>query len=96
MRRHTASQGGQVIPSLQAGNDSPSGVVVLDARIVVEARVPSADRYDHMAIHPYPSHLVSDWQLADGTDKNHAINLATDIISQATSLSATNVRPASR
>ena len=45
-----------------------TGVVVLDARIVVEARDPSADRYDHMAIHPYPSHLVSDWQLADGTD----------------------------
>ncbi|MCG6888991.1 MAG: bifunctional acetate--CoA ligase family protein/GNAT family N-acetyltransferase [Gammaproteobacteria bacterium] len=43
------------------------GVKVLDARIVVEAREPSADPYDHMAIHPYPSHLVSEWQQADGT-----------------------------
>jgi len=43
------------------------GVKVLDARIVVEAREPSADPYDHMAIHPYPSHLVSEWPQADGT-----------------------------
>jgi len=30
--------------------------------------VPSAerkDRYAHMAIYPYPAHLVSNWQLAD-------------------------------
>ena len=31
-------------------------------------QVPSLDRYAHMAIHPYPSHLVSLWQLADGTN----------------------------
>lgn len=42
-------------------------VKVLDARIVVEARRQSADRYGHMAIHPYPGHLVSEWRLADGT-----------------------------
>ncbi|MCA1804630.1 MAG: bifunctional acetate--CoA ligase family protein/GNAT family N-acetyltransferase [Xanthomonadaceae bacterium] len=28
----------------------------------------SLDRYSHMAIHPYPKHLVSSCQLADGTD----------------------------
>lgn len=44
-----------------------SGVVAADARVMVELRQPGADRYAHMAIHPYPSHLVTDWQLADGT-----------------------------
>lgn len=45
-----------------------NGVMALDARIVVERRPPSLDRYAHMAIHPYPTHLVSLWQLADGTN----------------------------
>ncbi len=45
-----------------------SGVLAADARVVVELRQPSADRYAHMAIYPYPTHLVSNWQLADGTD----------------------------
>jgi acetyltransferase len=36
--------------------------------VVVEYRQPSADRYAHMAIYPYPTQLVSRWQLADGTD----------------------------
>lgn len=44
------------------------GGLALDARIVIAPRVPSADRYGHMAIHPYPSYLVSHWQLPDGTD----------------------------
>ncbi len=45
-----------------------NGVMALDARIVVEHRPPSLDRYAHMAIHPYPTHLVSEIQLADGTN----------------------------
>jgi len=45
-----------------------NGVMALDARIVVEHRPPSLDRYVHMAIHPYPTHLVSLRQLADGTN----------------------------
>ncbi|PKO91118.1 MAG: GNAT family N-acetyltransferase [Betaproteobacteria bacterium HGW-Betaproteobacteria-1] len=45
-----------------------SGVLAADARVVVELRQPSADRYAHMAIYPYPTHLVTNWQLADGTD----------------------------
>jgi acetyltransferase len=45
-----------------------NGVMALDARIVVEHPSPSMDRYDHMAIHPYPSHLSSQLQLADGTN----------------------------
>lgn len=44
------------------------GVMALDARIVVEHSVPSLDRYSHMAIHPYPNHLITLWQLADGTN----------------------------
>jgi acetyltransferase len=44
------------------------GAVAVDARIVVDYYAPSPDRYAHMAIYPYPAHLVTRWQLADGTD----------------------------
>ena len=42
--------------------------MVLDVRIVVSHVPPSLNRYAHMAIHPYPGHLVSRLQLADGTN----------------------------
>ncbi|MDO9312324.1 MAG: bifunctional acetate--CoA ligase family protein/GNAT family N-acetyltransferase [Nitrosomonas sp.] len=42
------------------------GALAADARIVIALRQPSADRYAHMAIYPYPAHLISTWQLADG------------------------------
>ncbi len=45
-----------------------SGALALDARIVIAPRVPTADRYGHMAIHPYPAHLVTHWQLPSGHD----------------------------
>ena len=45
-----------------------NGVLAADARVVVAYRQPTADRYSHMAIYPYPTHLVSSWQLADGTN----------------------------
>jgi acetyltransferase len=44
------------------------GALAADARVVVALRQPSADRYAHMAIYPYPSHLISTWQLADGSN----------------------------
>ena len=44
------------------------GAVVLDVRIVVDHTSNSLDRYAHMAIHPYPAHFTTHWQLADGTD----------------------------
>ena len=44
------------------------GALAADARVVVEYRQPGTDRYAHMAIYPYPTHLVNPWQLADGTD----------------------------
>ncbi|MBI5437645.1 MAG: bifunctional acetate--CoA ligase family protein/GNAT family N-acetyltransferase [Nitrosomonadales bacterium] len=45
-----------------------NGALAADARVVVEYRQPSADRFAHMAIYPYPTQLVNQWQLADGTD----------------------------
>lgn len=44
------------------------GVLALDVRIVVAHHVKTIHRYDHMAIHPYPTHLTRQEQLADGTD----------------------------
>jgi acetyltransferase len=43
-----------------------SGAVAVDARIAIENLPLTAGRYDHMAIHPYPSHLTSEFQTADG------------------------------
>jgi acetyltransferase len=45
-----------------------NGALAADARVIVEFRQPNPDRYAHMAIYPYPTHLVAQWQLADGTD----------------------------
>lgn len=44
------------------------GVVAADARIVVELQEPPVQRYEHMAIHPYPHDLVRRWQTGDGQD----------------------------
>ena len=44
------------------------GALAADARIIVGGATISSDRYAHMAISPYPAHLVSRWQLADGTN----------------------------
>ncbi len=44
------------------------GTVAVDARMRVDY-APAAQRpYGHMAIHPYPAHLVTCWQAHDGTD----------------------------
>ncbi|ATE61590.1 bifunctional acetate--CoA ligase family protein/GNAT family N-acetyltransferase [Thauera sinica] len=53
-----------VIDPLIADED---GAIVADARIVIDQGVPAgSDRYAHMAIHPYPGHLVRDWKMSDG------------------------------
>ena len=44
------------------------GAVAVDARIVVDYPKPSTDPYNHLAIHPYPAHLVTPVQLSDGTN----------------------------
>ncbi|MBU3694725.1 MAG: bifunctional acetate--CoA ligase family protein/GNAT family N-acetyltransferase [Rhodocyclaceae bacterium] len=61
------------IPALREMDINPlildeHGAVAADARVVVEYRHTGPDRYAHMAIHPYPAHLVSRWQMPDGTD----------------------------
>jgi acetyltransferase len=45
-----------------------NGALAADARVMVDFAPVSGDRYAHMAIYPYPSHLVTNWQLPDGTD----------------------------
>jgi len=44
------------------------GIVAVDARIAVDYPQASTDPYHHLAIHPYPAHLVNRIQLNDGTD----------------------------
>jgi len=61
------------LPWLQEMDINPlimdeTGIVAVDARIVVDYPKPSTDPYHHLAIHPYPSHLVKKEQLNDGTD----------------------------
>ena len=45
-----------------------NGIVAVDARIRVDYPKPSTDPYNHLAIHPYPIHLVNNFQLNDGTN----------------------------
>lgn len=45
-----------------------NGAVAVDARIRVDDPKPSTHPYYHLAIHPYPAHLVTPVQLDDGTD----------------------------
>jgi acetyltransferase len=42
------------------------GAIAADARIVIDYAPSNGDRYSHMAIHPYPAHLVQDWEQPDG------------------------------
>jgi acetyltransferase len=48
------------------GNEE--AVIAVDARIRVRYPPPQMPTYGHMAIHPYPIHLVERVQLPDGTD----------------------------
>jgi acetyltransferase len=45
-----------------------SGAVAVDARISIHDLAITAGRYDHMAIHPYPSQLTTSFQTGDGTN----------------------------
>jgi acetyltransferase len=46
----------------------PGGAAVADARIVIDpSRLQAPPRYGHMAIHPYPTELVGEMTLRDGT-----------------------------
>jgi acetyltransferase len=44
-----------------------NGAIAADARIVIDHTAgASGDRYTHMAIYPYPVHLIQEWQMNDG------------------------------
>lgn len=45
-----------------------NGAIAADARIVIDHAPAAGDRYSHMAIHPYPVHLIQEWVLPDGTE----------------------------
>jgi len=45
-----------------------SGVIAVDARVMIAPPQTSTAHYGHMAIHPYPPELETTWQLPDGTD----------------------------
>jgi acetyltransferase len=53
----------EISPLVVAGGELYAG----GARATVGAPPPGAGRYDHMAIHPYPSDLVERWELPGGT-----------------------------
>lgn len=43
-----------------------NGAIAVDARIVIDYAATTGDRYSHMAIHPYPAHLIQEWEQPDG------------------------------
>jgi len=43
-----------------------TGAIAVDARAVLRRGPPRRDRYGHMAIHPYPTQLVTDWRPREG------------------------------
>lgn len=60
------------LPQIRALDIDPllvdeNGAIALDARLVLSPAGPSEGRYEHMAIHPYPSHLLTEWVLPGGT-----------------------------
>jgi acetyltransferase len=52
----------EISPLLVAGGE----VYASGARAAIAPPAAGAGRYDHMAIHPYPSHLVARWRLPGG------------------------------
>jgi acetyltransferase len=61
------------LPWIQAMDINPllvdeNGAVAVKANICVGHSTTSADPYNHLAIYPYPAHLVTQARLKDGTD----------------------------
>lgn len=61
------------LPSIKAMDINPLIVddhcaIAVDVSIQVDYSVVASDRYHHMAIHPYPHHLITHIQLPDGSD----------------------------
>ena len=60
------------LPSIKEMDINPliaddEGVIAVDARFVIEPYLPNTSSYGHMAIHPYPTHLIKHCYLKDGT-----------------------------
>ena len=60
------------LPALKEMDINPlivdeNGAIAVDARVIVSPREFSNQTYSHMAIHPYPTHLISHCILSDGT-----------------------------
>ena len=60
------------LPQIQEMDINPllideKGAIAVDARIVIDYSSVSRTSYGHMAIHPYPKHLVTRSQTPDGT-----------------------------
>jgi len=59
------------LPALEELDINPlivdeAGAIAVDARAVLRQPGPQGQRYSHMAIHPYPAHLVTQWRPAQG------------------------------
>jgi len=59
------------LPSLEALDINPlvadeSGAIAVGMRVVLRAAPPQRERYDHMAIHPYPAYFSTQWQPRQG------------------------------
>ena len=59
------------VPELEALEINPliadeSGVLAAHARIVLKIASPARAHYDHLAIHPYPADLATQWQPREG------------------------------
>lgn len=61
------------LPHIEALDINPiladeHGAIAVDARVMVASPGPPDERYRRLAIHPYPSHLLSRWHSGDGRD----------------------------
>ena len=57
----------EVVVSYSASHSLVVKESIQDARVVIAPRAPAARPYDHVAIHPYPVNLVSEWRAPSGT-----------------------------
>jgi len=59
------------LPSLDELDINPlivdeTGAIAVDARVVPRAAAPQRERYGHLAIHPYPAYLATEWHPSQG------------------------------
>jgi acetyltransferase len=59
------------LPALEALDINPlivdeTGAIAVDARVVLRTAPPQRERYGHLAIHPYPAYLETEWRPSAG------------------------------